>query len=622
MKNVALVCAPWTSIEMPSIALGTLKSVLVSKNISTDVHSLNVKLLKYMDKDLYEEISGSSTHVSEWIFSQYLYNKDYLQGLKINYKSSIDSTVDVDHHLYMYLKKKTSVLQQVVCEKIPNFLDECLNTIDWGSYKIIGFTCALGNQLASLVLSKRIKQRFPNVKIVFGGPNVRGITAEEIMKNFTWVDYIVDGEGEIAFPSLVNRILEGRFEEEIPGVLFRKDGVCVRSEGDFEIVPLDDIPQPDYTEFFDEIKKSGLEEVMSEVRIAFESSRGCWWGQKCQCSFCGLNNGYLKYRTKSQEKVLRELTDQSARYNRKRFFATDLVISAESFDVLLPEMINRKLGYNIFYEVKATMSRKEMSLLAQAGITFVQAGIESLDTKLLKLLRKGVSAIQNIQFLKFSSEFGIYVAWNLLYRMPWEEKESYDKMIELVPLLYHLQPPSAGMIIPIALDRFSPYFNDPQKYGIVDIKPKATFSLIYPDPKINLMNIAYTFDFAFENSESLVMSYIGELITAFYGWQKTYEEKKYYLNYRLVDGKVLIEDNRPLDNNNTEARKYYLENLEKEVFLLCDEISSLQEIQKKIDEGTGRVEADELKSAIGKLMEKKILYEESGRYVNLAVYQN
>ncbi len=623
MKDVALVCVPWSSIEMPSIALGILKSVLESENISTDVYNLNVKLLKYIDKSVYQEISGSSIPISEWVFSQYLYNKDFLQGKSINFKSLIETTLDVDHHMFMYLKKKSAVMQQLICEKIPCFIDECVNTIDWGSYKLIGFTCAHGNQLAALVLSKRIKERFPDVKIVFGGPNVRGITAEEIMKCYEWVDYIIDGEGEKSLPELAKNVLEGKFSEEIPGVLFRKDGICIRSEGVFERVPLDEIPMPDYSDFFNEIKDSGLDGIMSDVRVTFESSRGCWWGEKCQCTFCGLNNGYLMYRTKSQKNVLTELIEQSKKYNTTRFFATDLVLSSEYFETLIPEIIEKKLDFDIFYEVKATLNKSEIQLLAQSGIKFVQAGIESLNTKLLKLLRKGVSSIQNIQFLKLCNENEIYVAWNLLYRIPGEDKKSYDEIIELIPLLSHLQPPTAGMIIPIALDRFSPYFNETEKYGIVDIKPKSTYNLIYPDKKVNLSNIAYTFEFSYKDADNVVMSYVGELVSAVYEWQKAYEDNKYYLNYKLIDGNVEIQDNRSLENKKKEVepRKYYLEELEKQVFLLCEDIHSFEDIFETVSKADTNIDREQTKIIIEKLINKKLMYEESGRYVNLAVYK-
>jgi radical SAM superfamily enzyme YgiQ (UPF0313 family) len=54
---------------------------------------------------------------------------------------------------------------------------------------------------------------------------------------------------------------------------------------------LDSLPIPDYTEYFEELKECGLENKFSKTVIPYESSRGCWWGEKTMCTFCGVNNG-------------------------------------------------------------------------------------------------------------------------------------------------------------------------------------------------------------------------------------------------------------------------------------------------------------------------------------------
>lgn len=621
MSEVGLIIMPWASTSMPSIALGLLKSVLNEKNISADVHYLNIMLAKLMDKELYEDISGSTTYASEWIFSKYLSGEIAENVNNLDIDKLINETLEYDQYLYMYLKRRKKSLEGLIDKVIPQFLNQCMNEINWEKYKVIGFTCMIGYQVPSLLLAKMIKQRFPNIKVIFGGPNVREKTGEEILKNYEFVDYIIDGEGEQALPDLVSNIMEGNFNKEIPGVLLRKNGIVVRSEGIQDAVDMDTLPVPDYAEYFKDIKESGIDKIIP-IKMSFESSRGCWWGQKCQCSFCGLSNGYLNFRSKSSNKVIDEITYQSERYGVKKLVATDLILGQELFDELFPEFINRKMELDIFYEVKPNLKREQIALLSKAGVKTVQAGIESLNTKLLKLLRKGVSAIKNLHFLKWSEIYNIEVMWNLLYRIPGEDIESYNQMLKVLPLIAHLKPPSTGTVIQIALDRFSPYYMNVDEYSIKDIKPKGVFELAYKKRDIDINNMSYTFDFTYPNADEIVYSYIESLATSVAIWYQSYEERKFYFRYYIQGDIVHIEDNRPIifDQKSTNDRKLTLDDLSSQIFLFCNEVKSFEEIRRELSQNRGlnQIDIEHIKKILNQLVDDRLIYKENEMYLNFA----
>jgi hypothetical protein len=74
-------------------------------------------------------------------------------------------------------------------------------------------------------------------------------------------------------------------------------------------------------------------------------------------------------------------------------------------------------------------------------------------------MKKGVSAFQNNQVLKWCKELGITPYWNFLWGFPDEPMHEYSRMAEIIPFLSHLPPPqSFGKIL---LDRFSPYYFEP-----------------------------------------------------------------------------------------------------------------------------------------------------------------
>jgi hypothetical protein len=54
--------------------------------------------------------------------------------------------------------------------------------------------------------------------------------------------------------------------------------------------------------------------------------------------------------------------------------------------------------------------------------------------------------------------------------------------------------------VPVSLDRFSAYHNNPGQYGISGIRPKAAYPFVYPYDQETLMKTAYHFDFEMNNS--------------------------------------------------------------------------------------------------------------------------
>lgn len=77
---------------------------------------------------------------------------------------------------------------------------------------------------------------------------------------------------------------------------------------------------------------------------------------------------------------------------------------------------------------------------------------------------------------------------------PGEDLAAYQHMPKLNTILVHLQPPTgpAGLV---RLDRFSPYFQEPEANGIVRVRPAAAYHYVDPFPEERLAHLAYYFDF-------------------------------------------------------------------------------------------------------------------------------
>jgi hypothetical protein len=101
----------------------------------------------------------------------------------------------------------------------------------------------------------------------------------------------------------------------------------------------------------------------------------------------------MAFRAKSATRVYAELERQKIRYGIGRFLAVDNIMSYHYFHDLLPMLKQRNPGISLFYEVKSNLKRDQVELLRDAGVLALQPGIESLNSHVLRLMRKGVTAI-------------------------------------------------------------------------------------------------------------------------------------------------------------------------------------------------------------------------------------
>jgi ribosomal peptide maturation radical SAM protein 1 len=378
----------------------------------------------------------------------------------------------------------------------PAFIEECLAAVPWAEYDVVGFCSIFEQNCAALALARRLKERYPHLVTVFGGANFEDEMGLEYVRALPWVDYAVIGEGDDAFPALLTRLARGEEVLHLPGVARRDATGGVLFEGRQELVrDLDVLPTPDYTDYFVEAEALGHPGVQGAepVFIMYESARGCWWGQKHHCTFCGLNGMGMAYRSKSPARVLDELDDLARRHAVYSFTAVDNILDHRYFREVFGPLAEGRTDYQFFWAVKANLSAEQIRKLARAGVRRLQPGIESLSTHVLALMNKGTTSLQNIRFLKWCAYYGISVAWNILMGFPGETEQDYADQIALMRLIPHLEPPETATRI--LLERFSPNFTRAAEFGFTEVRADRAYACIYP-ATLDHERIAYFFDYS------------------------------------------------------------------------------------------------------------------------------
>lgn len=493
MPRILLVTLPFASSRRPSLQLGLLKGLAQQAGWEAQTLHLNLDFAALVGRDRYEALcQHRGTQLSDWIFAHDAFGEGPAGG--DNGMLASLQHGDVAALLALGVDDPCAWLLRMRNVLVPAFLDAAARLVLEARPDAVGFTSTFQQNTASFALARRLKQTSPAITTIFGGANFDDVMGLEFVRAIPAIDYAVIGEGDEAFPEMLAALGGGGDAAAVPGVAARRDGKVRHAPRPGPFERLDSLPVPDYAEYFARAERLGFfaDQPARMVDLPVEGARGCWWGQKHHCIFCGLNAGTMKFRAKSPQRFLEEVMALSRTYRSLHIETVDNIMDMGYFSTVLPDIERMNASWNIFYEVKSNLGPEQVQALARAGICRIQPGIESLSSPLLKIMRKGVRAIQNVNLLRWCAYHGVSVSWNLLWGFPGETAQHYDEQLALVPLIAHLQPPgSQGRLW---MERFSPLFTQRELMGISGVTPSASYRHVYPD-SVDLHRAAYFFDY-------------------------------------------------------------------------------------------------------------------------------
>lgn len=486
--RVALVNMPWALIDVPSLALGILRQAATAVP-DTEVEVIHANL-DYVDwvterhafgiNDYYfYSLSTYFSGVGDWVFSSALYDDREWRVAEL-----LD-TVD--------MSEEQVQLSLALHRDAPDFIAEMTDRILALKPDLVGFTSTFQQNIPALALARSLKQAAPQVLTAMGGANCDGEQGDAIHRNFPFVDYVFRGEGESSFPQLLTALREGASPAEVPGLCWRAaDGSTVLNRMSAKPLAPAQIVAPNYDGYFERLDTSTARNWV-EPKLVVEGARGCWWGEKHHCKFCGLNGSFMQFRSKSPDAFWQEILHLVQRHQVLDMFVVDNILDMSWVKTLLPVIIESGYDLRMQYEIKSNMRAPQLQTLFDAGLVNVQPGIESLNSRVLNLMDKGVTGCQNVRMLRDAATSGLSIAWNYLYGFPDETAEDYLPVIDQMPALHHL-PPLDG-VARIVIERFSPYFNRPE-LGFGDLKPATQYLTNYDLPESELLDLAYLFSVA------------------------------------------------------------------------------------------------------------------------------
>jgi len=550
-KKILLVAMPWQQADAPSLALGLLKAALKESSLEAEAWLPAPRLARKMGSELYWRVANQLHPLLGEAFFAAARRPDFPYE---RFERVLVEAGDL-----------TAVQVAKTRRAVERFCRELREEQYWSNFEIVGFSVTFNQLQASLWAAEEARKT--GGRVVFGGFLAQGELGRELLNNGC-LDAVIAGPGEEALGEWLKA-------NTPPGFMTG--------------APLHKWFRPDYGDFFE----NQPPRIRSAGTLLLEASRGCEHGG---CSFCAQNS--RSGRTiKPVARLAEDLETFSRLYPARQLEFADTSFPPES--LTCSPLMTRLRKFANYAECRA-LKDKEMAALARAGFQTVQIGVESLHTEVLRRMNKGTTLLDNIACLRDSARHELEIYYNIILDMPGTSRGELREMVELLPWLHHLRPPSA--LVSFQLQRGSPIFKRPHRYGlkITGHHPHHEFLTAGHPP----------FYFQFTALAPAMKSDLEAAHQAFSLWTGAYDYRRPFLTAKRLDHGLLISDRRSLGGDGPTG-DYKLSGAAGEILWACRQIQAAESL-------AGRW-GPAFQAAADELTRRKLWLMEDGRYLALPV---
>lgn len=323
-------------------------------------------------------------------------------------------------------------------------MQDVINHISKTDANLIGIGGLLPYLPRVIEFVEMIKSVRPDLPIVLGGPMVTYMP--ELVLNKTGANFCIAGEGEIALLKLVRCLEAGENYSNIPGLVFKKGGQ-ISNNGFGEIMPLEDIPLPNWNDFPMEFYLySGWylptwSRKNQERVFAWLLSRGC----PMKCNFCASG---CKARYKTIDQSIDELREIANKFDPDYLlFVDNYLMRNKKHTMEFCEAIIKN-GFRFKFSItgRVNVVDKEMlSIMKKAGCQMVFYGLECSNNNILKFMKKGITAEQAIKAIRITKEAGIYPMVSIMFGQPGETFDDFLQSLKIALMTTNPDDPAPNI---------------------------------------------------------------------------------------------------------------------------------------------------------------------------------
>lgn len=354
-------------------------------------------------KNLYM-LQPCDTHGSGKNESAYL---PYATGLLVAYAFQ-DETVKQNYALQRFIYKKEDIDAAIASMEAP---------------AVVGFSTYLWNYEYNKEFARRVKLRYPDCTVIFGGHNVKDQSCRQLEK-YPFMDFLIHGEGEKPFLGILLHLCTDRDFSDVPNISYRRDGIPVTNRK--EDPGAAEYPSPYLEGWFDEI--IAKDDIIFSALI--ETTRGCPF----HCAYCDWGGMNCRMRKLPLDRVVAEM-EWLAAHKIQFCYCTDsnFGMFPQDFQIVDAFMeIKKRTGYPETFMCCTTEDggEKEFRINKKLNDCGILKGatlaLQTLSTEALTNIgRKNMSLEKYGKLTAQYNAAGIPTYTELIYGLPGETYDSF-----------------------------------------------------------------------------------------------------------------------------------------------------------------------------------------------------
>jgi len=291
---------------------------------------------------------------------------------------------------------------------------------------IVGIQAMTFTLVDAIQTVRTAKSVCPGVHVGLGGPHVN-LYPEETL-SIEGVDSLVLGEGERTFSDMVNAMAGGTDIADVPGVAVMRNGEPSTTVARALEQNLDGLPQP-ARDLIDNSLYWSVLAKRNPITTAM-TSRGC----PMKCIFCDRPHLGKTFRCRTAHSVVDEMEDCLNRGIREIFLYDDTFTIRRERIFDIRDEIKRR-GLDVRWDIRARANDLDVevvSALKEAGVVRIHIGVESGSSRVLKVIKKGITVEQAYNALELCRRFGITSLSYFMFGNPTETQEDIDMTMEFI----------------------------------------------------------------------------------------------------------------------------------------------------------------------------------------------
>lgn len=607
-RSIMLVSAPGFAHGWSPLNIARIKSFLREKGYYTNTMPLCVYFTDYIIrhhprlKKLDEEIGEFGYTWHEVYFSTVLFGHAKPEKLIMKSVADMHSNKDI---FYTRLncgkngdcKPDISLLKadcrriMRYCKLMHRFLLGKIQAVAWEKYDVVGFSVLEAQFLTSLFIARYIKEHYgKKPAIVFGGAFFQPYNIRPILNNFREIDHIVAGDAE---KGLLDFLEKFRRKTKLPRT--SADYASCGSSKKPAILSIDEMnkfPPPDYSEI--KAKKA------SNYSLTTYMGAGC---SHSSCSFCPIVTSGQNLR--SPQRILKEIKFLLRRYGQRSLYFGDWEINGDlkTIEQLCDLLIKNRISIDSWAEMNArNTSPALMRKMKKVGMNSAQIGIESFSDRMLRIMGKRATVLDNVKVLKWGIEGGMdRMLFNIICNHPLCCAEDVEENLRIMRFIPHLLSfPVEVVLNEIELYRTSRLFQNTDKFRISGIRDFEYYRRLYPRKfiknQIPMFNLAFR-GLPLHPAWKRIENYLAKI-----------KRRPVTLSARKVRNGLLVYDSR-----NYCVKRYKLYGLEADVLLASmDAIRNTNELQQMLN-----VSSDRIIASVNRLTRKGLMLKNGSGILSL-----